>query len=534
MVRVNDYTGPRPHVQGSAAALRVRGGGGRITDAGGLVVVRKLWDALGLGGWIDGRAGEVPGRYRPSLMVESWVVLLLYGGGAMDDLPLLDRRGVRRIFGWARVPHPATFGRWLRCSAAVMSPLLDELLWRMVRRRWEMAGGAPRSATIVMDSTVVVRYGLKQAGAERGYNPKKPGRPSHHPLLAYVLETGDCLGVRWRPGNAHTARGAEAWLAGLVARLRGAGVRRITVRLDKGFFSKSIARRMEALGVSYLLKVPRHAWLGGFRGAWETAARDEAGDRELRTASGELWGTRLLSVERRRRIGPEEGELDLAAWETTTSADVLTNIEGIGPVEAWRAYNAGAVVEQRIGELGQLSAGRTAVDDLGGNALLWSLAVLAYQLLHILRANCLGGRWRAVQPRGIRLRLLRAPREDHLPRPPNLARVRARRTGPRPPAAGAPNHRAGSPAARARLNLTGPNPGFPKAPRGGAHSPCLREPPGTPPEPRRPSAEARSGPENATARAKSPQPPVIIALRPPDYAPTQDPGSNAQVEGGAI
>ena len=236
MVRGNDYTGPRPHVQGSAAALRVRGGGGRITDAGGLVVVRKLWDALGLGGWIDRRSGNVPGRYRPSLMVESWVVLLLYGGGVMDDLPLLERRGVRRIFGWARVPHPATFGRWLRCSAAVMSPLLDELLWRMVRRRWELAGGAPRSATIVMDSTVVVRYGLKQAGAERGYNPKKPGRPSHHPLLAYVLETGDCLGVRWRPGGAHTARGAEAWLAELVARLRGAGVRRITVRLDKGFF----------------------------------------------------------------------------------------------------------------------------------------------------------------------------------------------------------------------------------------------------------------------------------------------------------
>ncbi len=91
------------------------------------------------------------------------------------------------------------------------------------------------------------------------------------------------------------------------------------------------------------------------------------------------------------------------------SADVLTNIGGIGPAEAWRAYNAGAVVEQRIGELGQLSAGRTAVHDLGGNALLWRLAVLAYQLLHILCANVLGGRWRAVQPRGIRLSLLRAP-----------------------------------------------------------------------------------------------------------------------------
>ena len=92
-----------------------------------------------------------------------------------------------------------------------------------------------------------------------------------------------------------------------------------------------------------------------------------------------------------------EGELDLAAWETTTSADVLANIGGIGPVEAWRAYNAGAVVERRIEELGQLSAGRTAVDDLGGNALPWSLAALAHRLLHIPRANCLGLLGRALR-----------------------------------------------------------------------------------------------------------------------------------------
>ena len=41
----------------------------------------------------------------------------------------------------------------------------------------------------------------------------------------------------------------------------------------------------------YLLKVPRHASLDKLPRRWETAVRDEAGDRELRTASGELWET---------------------------------------------------------------------------------------------------------------------------------------------------------------------------------------------------------------------------------------------------
>ena len=66
-------------------------------------------------------------------------------------------------------------------------------------------------------------------------------------------------------------------------------------------------------------------------------------------------------------------------------------------------YNKGAVVEQRIEEIAQLSAGRTAVDDLDGNALLWSLAVVAYQTLHTLREQCLSGSWRKAHPRRIRL-----------------------------------------------------------------------------------------------------------------------------------
>ena len=62
--------------------------------------------------------------------------------------------------------------------------------------------------------------------------------------------------------------------------------------------------------------------------------------------------------------------LALGDYEVLRQADMLTNIGGIHALTAWRLYNKGAVVEQRIEELAQLSAGRTAVDDTGGNALL--------------------------------------------------------------------------------------------------------------------------------------------------------------------
>jgi len=48
-----------------------------------------------------------------------------------------------------------------------------------------------------MDSVVFERYG-RQQGARKGHNPKKHGRPSHHPLLAVFGELPD-----FSPGHRH-------------------------------------------------------------------------------------------------------------------------------------------------------------------------------------------------------------------------------------------------------------------------------------------------------------------------------------------
>ena len=55
------HTGSGPHVQGSGRALRIRHSAFNLTDGGGLVVVRKLFDRLGLAGWIDRRAEKRSG-----------------------------------------------------------------------------------------------------------------------------------------------------------------------------------------------------------------------------------------------------------------------------------------------------------------------------------------------------------------------------------------------------------------------------------------------------------------------------------------
>lgn len=147
-------------------------------------------------------------------------------------------------------------------------------------------------------------------------------------------------------------------------------------------------------------------------GTWRESRRAVGifeGAETVYTNSGRLWGDRILALKGTRRVNPaDEGGMDLETVEVLQSAYLLTNLPGIHALTAWRTYNQGAVVEQRIEELKQLAAGRTAVDDLGGNHLLWALTGLAYQLLHTLRSQ-LPDPWQRAQPKRLRTWLFHTP-----------------------------------------------------------------------------------------------------------------------------
>lgn len=392
----------RPHVQGTTSAIEVETTGEQLTDAAGLAPFRMVWDQLGIGAYLDEALTDVGGRYRPSLLSEQWITLLQYGGSCMDHLPLLQSRGVRELFGWKTVVDPTTFGRFLRKAGELGAKVSDKLLLKAVRARWDALGKVPRTVMLMLDSTVVQRYGQKQAGAEKGYNPTKHGRRSHHPLLAF-LDTGDCLGVRWRPGNAHTAAGFEEWIVELVAWLRAQGVEKILVRLDKGFFRISYIEKLLELGVDFVMKMQESNTLQRYKGSFERAAEDP----RLEVAEGRRWGVRMLSVRQREKA--PEGELDLGEVVVKKPLTILTNLEGTNPLDAWHMYNQGALVEHRIEEMGQLGVGHTAVDDIGGNHLLWSLGALAYQLLHLVRTTVLEKRHAREQVKTIRSMVIRTP-----------------------------------------------------------------------------------------------------------------------------
>ena len=100
---------------------------------------------------------------------------------------------------------------------------------------------------LALDSTVCGRYG-EQEGVKKGYNPRKPGRGSHHPLLAVRGEAYFILPGWLGSGNTTAGRGVVEFLKEALAKLESREWIRV-VRADSGFFAQELLQYLESLGL---------------------------------------------------------------------------------------------------------------------------------------------------------------------------------------------------------------------------------------------------------------------------------------------
>ena len=138
------------------------------------------------------------------------------------------------LLGLERFPSDDTIRNFfLRFSQAHIEAFWRPL-WRWLLLLVKCPGGG---FALDLDSTVFCREG-KQEGARKGFNPRRKGRNSHHPLLAVLAEAQFILHGWLRSGNTGAARGVIPFLQEALALLpEGTWLR--TVRADSGFFDGS-------------------------------------------------------------------------------------------------------------------------------------------------------------------------------------------------------------------------------------------------------------------------------------------------------
>ncbi len=93
-----------------------------------------------------------------------------------------------------------------------------------------------------MDSSVLTRYG-EQEGARRGYNVKKPGRNSHHPLMAFVADCRMVANLWLRSGNTSSVNNMYSFLEDTLQKLQGKKIG--LLRADSGFYGEETFRYLE-------------------------------------------------------------------------------------------------------------------------------------------------------------------------------------------------------------------------------------------------------------------------------------------------
>ena len=149
------------------------------------------------------------------------------------------------LLGWNRGADHRAYQRYLnKFSQATNQRVFSELF------NWFFSELVFDNYTLDFDSTVMVREG-SQEGAAKGYNPKRPGRPSHHPLLAFVSDVRMIANYWLRPGNTSASTNYLSFLEDTLSRLQDKRVG--LIRMDSGFFSGNILGYLEQRQLSYII-----------------------------------------------------------------------------------------------------------------------------------------------------------------------------------------------------------------------------------------------------------------------------------------
>jgi len=211
-----------------------------ITVWAGVILLRVYFEWIKLREELDETLVEFRKRSNNQIssveVMLSWFYGLALGAQRFEHFTRYRRdRLLGELLGIKRFCSPDTLRRlFLRFHYREVTETSERLMrFSLARMRPILMGH-----TVDLDSTVLCRYG-EQEGSLKGYNPNKPGRRSHHPLVAFLAEGRRLLWASMRSGNSGSANGCVEFMKQAVT-VVPKGHRIGLMRADAGFFEKTI------------------------------------------------------------------------------------------------------------------------------------------------------------------------------------------------------------------------------------------------------------------------------------------------------
>jgi hypothetical protein len=385
-----------------------------LTHFAGMALIHAFCQRLGLKRLLQQALRPAP-RYRdyqPAEMLLALAYAIIAGLDRVNATPILQYNGAfQRIVGLPRFPDQTALRRFLRRLTPrhirQLVALHDQL------RQALFARPRPRSSLVLdLDSVVLVIYGHAE-GARVGYNPKKRGRRSYHPLLCFEAHRQEFWHGSLRPGNTVAATGAVPFLRVCLAKVPpGIARSRVRVRGDASFFGKRVVEFLDSARVGYALVAREYRRIKALaQGCRFTKLRTgwEVGEFRYQPSR---WHHphRFVVVRRPIPTDPVEAkQLTLFKDKTYAHHVLVTNLT-THPWRVWRFYAQRARVEQHIRELlYDYPLARIPTAEWIPNVAFFQLLLFAFDLVHYFKRLCLPPAYRAKTLKTIRRELLVIP-----------------------------------------------------------------------------------------------------------------------------
>jgi hypothetical protein len=366
--------------------LRVAFDGVGLTQFGGVTLIEQFFQRLRLPRAFSRHIRFVQrnNRYSISESLEALLYPLILGLGRIETTEPLRHNGVfHYLAGLPGYPAATSLRRFLERFART-----GRKAFLRLHDRWraEMLGH-PAQVIFDLDSTVLTVYGHQEKSAI-GYNPKKRGRPSYHPLLCFEGRTQDCWEGSYQAGNVHVSTVTRPLLERAFAKLPKP-MPPVRVRADGAFFDHKIIEFIEQKRAFYAIVArltrPVKNRLPGLR---YRRVSPGVGAAEFRYCPHGWPGPRRFVVI--RRPVPEEPSAQLHLFQLGGySYQVLVTNLSLTPLNLWRFYNQRARAELIIRELKDgYALGKIPTQDFPANEAFFQIVLLAYNLLNWFKRLC--------------------------------------------------------------------------------------------------------------------------------------------------
>jgi hypothetical protein len=362
--------------------------GSHLTHFGGMLLIHSFCKKLRLKKLLQEsiRFSSRNQSYHTSELILALLYAIIMGLKRINKTEILQYNGFfLEILGLSRFPDQTTLRRALKRLSPQAIRQLVRLHDSLRAYLWEL----PRKGTSLIfdiDSVVITIYG-KQQGGRVGYNPKKPGRRSYHPLFCFEAHRQEFWHGTLRPGNAASATGAIAFLKVVLAKAPKNIARiRIRFRMDSGFYGQKIIRFLDDTGCGYVIVAKEYSTIKAqarqcrfqkISNGWEVG--------EFFANIHQKWNNphRFIVVRRPIPEDPQEAkQLKLFKDPKYVYHIFVTNLE-MSPWRVYLFYNPRATIEKNNREfLYDYPLAKVPSNSWKANVAFFQLLLFAADIVH--------------------------------------------------------------------------------------------------------------------------------------------------------